>query len=65
MEYLQSLNKNKNNFMGNVLYVVAVILIIGWVVGFFAFHAGSLIHVLLVIAVIAILLRVIQVERVV
>jgi hypothetical protein len=51
--------------MGNVLYVVAVILIIGWLVGFFAFHAGSIIHVLLVIAVIAILLRFIQGRRVV
>jgi hypothetical protein len=51
--------------MGNLLYVVAVILIIGWLVGFFAFHAGSIIHVLLVIAVIAILLRFIQGRRVV
>ncbi len=46
--------------MGNLLYVVAVLLIIGWAVGFFAFHAGWLIHALLVIAVIAILLRLIS-----
>ena len=46
--------------MGNLLYVVAVLLIIGWAVGFFAFHAGWLIHALLIIAVIAILLRVIS-----
>ncbi|TAL51303.1 MAG: lmo0937 family membrane protein [Chitinophagaceae bacterium] len=46
--------------MGNLLYIVAVILIIGWLVGFFAFNAGSIIHVLLVIAIIVILLRVIQ-----
>lgn len=46
--------------MGNLLYVVAVILIIGWLVGFFGFHAGSIIHLLLVIAIIAVLLRVIQ-----
>jgi Family of unknown function (DUF5670) len=45
--------------MGNLLYVIAVILIIGWLVGFLGFNAGSIIHVLLVIAVIAILLRVI------
>ena len=50
--------------MGNLLYVVAVILIIGWLVGFFAFHVGSIIHVLLVIALIAIIVRVIQGGRV-
>jgi hypothetical protein len=46
--------------MGNLLYLIAVILIIGWAIGFFAFHVGSLIHALLVIAIIVILLRVIQ-----
>jgi hypothetical protein len=51
--------------MGNLLYVVAVVLIIGWLVGFFAFHVGSIIHVLLVIAVILILLKVIQGRRVI
>jgi len=49
--------------MGNLLYIIAVILIIGWLLGFFAFHVGSVIHVLLVIAVIVILLRVIQGRR--
>jgi Family of unknown function (DUF5670) len=51
--------------MGNALYVIAVILIIGWLLGFFAFHVGSIIHVLLVIAIIAIILRVIQGRRIV
>jgi len=46
--------------MSNLLYIVAVILIIGWLVGFIGFHAGGLIHLLLVIALIAIILRVIQ-----
>ena len=50
--------------MGNLLYIIAVILIIGWLVGFFAFHAGGIIHVLLVIALIAIILRVIQGKRI-
>jgi len=50
--------------MRDLLYVIAVILIIGWLVGFFAFHAGGIIHILLVIAVIAILLRIIQGKRV-
>lgn len=46
--------------MGNFLYVIAVILIIGWLVGFVGYNAGGIIHILLVIAVIAILLRLIQ-----
>lgn len=46
--------------MGNLLYIVAVILIIAWLIGFVGYSAGGLIHVLLVIAVIAILIRVIQ-----
>jgi len=50
--------------MGNLLYVIAVVLIIGWALGFFAFHAGGIIHVLLVIAIIAILLRVIQGKKI-
>lgn len=43
--------------MSYLLYVIAVILLIGWAVGFFAYHAGSIIHVLLVLAVIAIVWR--------
>jgi hypothetical protein len=46
--------------MGNLLYIIAVILIIGWAIGFIGFHAGGLIHILLVIALIAVLLRVIR-----
>jgi hypothetical protein len=46
--------------MGSILYIIAVILIIGWLLGFFAFHAGGIIHVLLVLAVIAIVIRLIQ-----
>ena len=46
--------------MGNILYVIAVILIIGWAIGFIGYNAGGLIHILLVIAIIAIILRVIQ-----
>jgi hypothetical protein len=46
--------------MGNLLYVIAVILIIAWAIGFLGYHAGGIIHILLVIAVIAVLLRVIR-----
>jgi len=48
-----------------MLYLIAVILIIGWLLGFFVFSAGNLIHVLLVVAIIAIILRLIRGDRVV
>lgn len=47
--------------MGNLLYTIAVILIIIWAIGFLGgFVASGLIHILLVIAIIVVLLRVIQ-----
>ena len=49
--------------MSNLLYTVAVILIILWAIGFFAYSLGSIIHILLVIAIVAILLRLIQGRR--
>jgi hypothetical protein len=50
--------------MGNLLYVIAVILIIAWAIGFIGYSMGGIIHVLLVIAVIAIILRIIQGRKV-
>lgn len=49
--------------MGNLLYIVAVILIIGWLIGFIGYGAGGIIHILLVIAIIAVLIQVIQGRR--
>lgn len=47
--------------MGNLLYLIAVILIIGWAISFLGgFYTGGIIHILLVIAIIAVILRVIQ-----
>lgn len=46
--------------MNSLLYLVAVILVIGWILGFFVYSAGSLIHILLVLAIVAILLNVIR-----
>ena len=43
-----------------MLEIIIAILIIGWLLGFFAFHVGSLIHILLVIAIIVVLVRIIQ-----
>jgi hypothetical protein len=50
--------------MGNLLYIIAVILIIGWLIGFVGYQAGGLIHILLVIAIVAVLLRLIRGDRV-
>jgi hypothetical protein len=50
--------------MGNLLYIVAVVLIILWAVGFLGYSAGGMIHILLVIALIAIIFRIIQGKRV-
>ena len=46
--------------MGNLLYFIAVILVIAWAIGFIGYSAGGLIHILLVIAIIAVLFRLIQ-----
>lgn len=46
--------------MRSLLYIIAVILVIGWLLGFFVYSATGLIHVLLVLAVVALLLGVIQ-----
>ncbi|MEO8147441.1 MAG: lmo0937 family membrane protein [Bacteroidia bacterium] len=50
--------------MGNLLYFVAVILVILWLIGFVGYHVGGgLIHILLVIAVIVVLLRIIRGDK--
>jgi Family of unknown function (DUF5670) len=48
--------------MGNLLYVIAVILVIIWAIGFFGYAAGGIIHVLLVIAIVLFLLKLIRRE---
>ena len=49
--------------MGNILYTIAVVLIILWLIGVLAYSLGGIIHVLLGIALFAILLRIIQGRR--
>lgn len=46
--------------MNNLLYAIAIILILAWAIGYIGYNAGGLIHILLVIAIIAVLLRVIR-----
>jgi len=50
--------------MNNLLYTIAVILVILWAIGFFAYNTGAIIHILLVIAVIAVLFRIIKGEKI-
>lgn len=49
--------------MSNLLYIIAIVLIILWATGFFVFNLGSVIHILLIIAIIAVLLRIIRGNR--
>ena len=46
--------------MRSILYVIAVVLIIGWLLGFFVYSATGIIHILLVLAIVSILLAVIR-----
>lgn len=46
--------------MNSLLYIIAVILIIGWAISTFAYAAGGLIHIILVIAIIMIIFNVIR-----
>jgi len=47
--------------MGNSLvYVIATILILFWFIGYFVFGANAIIHILLVIAALAILIRIVK-----
>ena len=50
--------------MSNILYLVAVLLIVGWLLGAVAYSAGGLIHILLVLAVISLVLGFIRRGRV-
>jgi hypothetical protein len=49
--------------MNSLLYIIAVVLIIAWLIGMVGFHDGGIIHILLVLAVISVLLRMIRGRR--
>lgn len=48
--------------MNDLLSIIAIILVVGWLVGYFGFGeaVGSFIHILLVIAIIVVLIRIIS-----
>ncbi|HET8810687.1 MAG TPA: lmo0937 family membrane protein [Flavobacteriaceae bacterium] len=49
--------------MRDLIWLIVVILIIAWLLGYFAFDVGNLIHILLVIAVIVILYKLLAGRR--
>ncbi len=51
--------------MNNLVNIIIVLLIVGWLVGFIGFGAmvGNLIHILLVLAVVAIIFRLVGGKR--
>lgn len=50
----------ESNSISNLLFYVALILIIAWAIGFLGYNSGGIFHILLVIAVVALLLRVVR-----
>ncbi|ASS49684.1 MAG: hypothetical protein A3D31_01735 [Candidatus Fluviicola riflensis] len=50
----------KLEIMRNLLYILALLIVIGWAIGYIGYSAGGLIHILLIIAVVSVLLGVIQ-----
>ena len=46
--------------MRSLLYIIAVILVIGWLLGVFYWDATGLIHILIVLAIISLLLGIIR-----
>jgi hypothetical protein len=43
--------------MPNLIWIIVVVLVIAWILGFSVFHVGSLIHLLLLIALVLVIYR--------
>jgi hypothetical protein len=48
-----------------MLWLIIIILVILWALGYFALNLGAVLHILLVIAVIILIIRLVQGRRVV
>ncbi|MES2587326.1 MAG: lmo0937 family membrane protein [Bacteroidota bacterium] len=46
--------------MGNFLYTIALILAFIWAIGYIGYDAGGIIHFLLILAALAVILRLIR-----
>lgn len=51
--------------MGTILYIIAIILLIGWMIGFIGFAIGGLFHTLLLCAIIVVLINLFRGKKVV
>ncbi|TAH44319.1 MAG: lmo0937 family membrane protein [Bacteroidetes bacterium] len=51
--------------MGNFLYLFAVVFVILWAIGYFAYSIGAIIHLLLILALISVLLRIIRGDKII
>lgn len=58
--YVKPISPFKRLMMRSLLYIIAVVLVIGWILGFFVWSAPGLIHILLVLAVISFLFGIIR-----
>jgi hypothetical protein len=50
--------------MGNLLNIIAIVLLIAWAIGYFAFSIGGFIHILLAIAIITFIIRALQRDKI-
>lgn len=46
--------------MRNILYIIAVLLVVGWVLGFFVWNGSGYVHILIILAIIALLFGLIR-----
>jgi predicted nucleic acid-binding Zn ribbon protein len=56
--------KQKEKKEVSMIWTLVLILFVAWLLGLFAFHAGGLIHILLVIALIVVIVRLLQGRKV-
>lgn len=43
-----------------MLWLIVIILVVGWLLGFFVFDLGALLHILLVVAVIVLIVNLLR-----
>jgi hypothetical protein len=60
----QDSEKQKKNKEAEMLGTILIVLVVLWALGLFAFHAGGLIHVLIVIALVVLILRLLQGKKI-
>lgn len=51
---------HKKTLMGNLLYIIAAIFIVGWFIAVYGYNAGGVIHVLLIVGIVAVIVRLIS-----